>query len=635
MKKLNRLLIDAIEFENKVKGDYVTSYLCTEQRQYFDKLAEQAIYEEKLSESASAPFNVWEVEPTAPEDPDNYLHVCTKKCRKDAASGYRNTPLTEVGVANEIARLLRTNLRFNAKLNDKKGAWEFRDNDDDWIQIDGETAINKIVQDYVLVWNRIQSYIVETQIASETRAKTEFRQGETKLRNIQDALTRFKESEVLSDDDARVMGLQKGRLMSKEEILKEQESNREALEHQLKNIKMYVESAQATIDSLKDSVVDLKELKSKHERFNTEAGTRAICNLLKAFLPVHVETANVVIGSDGDYMNTPIQTPLVDGLFPRTGLGQIYGDSGVGKSFASVSLALSVATGQSSWGGRDLKVNGPTEVFYIAAEGGEPWSRMIKSWKVAHGMDPETPIPTFKYLDFENVGSNGSRLELTKSGLAENDGMMGVKDLQKYLKETMDFHPKLIIIDPQANVTSGVDENSKSLMDVLLPLKYWANDDKSLILLVHHTGKDGAKGARGSSSQKAMMDVQAWFKDGDGDKRSIEFTKVKGMRLPKEELEFEFTDIPGDMTHLKYTGVVESKQEQAKQKNEGWKFRVLQILDTEDGEPMSGSKIAQVINPGNADFRKNVNQFLTTLEAEGKAFNAGNQNRPKWFKTQN
>src|SRR5829696_341932 len=67
---------------------------------------------------------------------------------------------------------------------------------------------------------------------------------------------------------------------------------------------------------------------------------------------------------------------LVRRLLPKRGFCVLYGESGAGKSFVALDLALSVATGR-PWAG--LKVcTGP--VRYIVAEGNVGFVQRIKAW---------------------------------------------------------------------------------------------------------------------------------------------------------------------------------------------------------------------------------------------------------------
>ena len=71
----------------------------------------------------------------------------------------------------------------------------------------------------------------------------------------------------------------------------------------------------------------------------------------------------------------------------------------------------------------------------------------------------------------------------------------------------------LVVVDTLAHGMPGADENSAKEMGVvianLIKIKQQLN---ATVLVVHHTGKDASKGARGSSSLKAAVDTEITVK---------------------------------------------------------------------------------------------------------------------------
>ncbi len=79
---------------------------------------------------------------------------------------------------------------------------------------------------------------------------------------------------------------------------------------------------------------------------------------------------------------------LVDGRIPAGGFVVGIGPPGTGKTFLSLDLALSVATGR-HW--LDVKVGRPGPVIYIAADGAGLKAR-VHAWKSAHGYRDDEPL---------------------------------------------------------------------------------------------------------------------------------------------------------------------------------------------------------------------------------------------------
>ena len=83
----------------------------------------------------------------------------------------------------------------------------------------------------------------------------------------------------------------------------------------------------------------------------------------------------------------------------------------------------------------------------------------------------------------------------------------------------------LVVVDTLAHGMQGADENSAKEMGVvianLIKIKEQLN---ATVLVVHHTGKDASKGARGSSSLKAAVDTEITVK---ASKRRITLNQSK------------------------------------------------------------------------------------------------------------
>lgn len=176
---------------------------------------------------------------------------------------------------------------------------------------------------------------------------------------------------------------------------------------------------------------------------------------------------------------------LVEGIIPRTGVMMLYGETGIGKSYAAIDLAFAVTAGY-DWAGRDTSA---FEVLYIPTED-------------AHGIyQRNTLIARQKELpeDYKPLIVSGnfdlSRNSETVAKLIENlrgvPGPIG-----------------LVIIDTMQMALGGADENSATEATAIVEncrrLSLYLD---CAVMLVHHSGKDGTKKARGSSAFMAAMDT--------------------------------------------------------------------------------------------------------------------------------
>lgn len=196
---------------------------------------------------------------------------------------------------------------------------------------------------------------------------------------------------------------------------------------------------------------------------------------------------------------TPIAWRL-KGIFPQIGLGAIFGPSGSGKSFLAFDLAAEIAEGKEWFGIRTTAC----DVTYIQLEGEAGLRNRVAAWELANGRS----LPAnFKFII--------QPFQLT-SGLD--------------LDEILAVIPKggVIFIDTLNRAAPTSDENSSKDMGLILEAaKRLARETNSLVIVVHHTGKDVVRGMRGHSSLYAALDgAIEVIRDASG-KRSWSIAKSK------------------------------------------------------------------------------------------------------------
>jgi len=200
-----------------------------------------------------------------------------------------------------------------------------------------------------------------------------------------------------------------------------------------------------------------------------------------------------------DLAALPPQEWRIHGLLPSTGLAAIYGKSGTGKSFLAFDMAAAIAQGE-DWFGYRAKA---APVVYIALEGEAGFRLRAKAWELHHGRK----LPS------------GMRLVLQVFGLtSEND----VNVLAPLLPPGA-----VVIIDTLNRAAPGADENSSRDMGLILQAaKHLQDACKGLVVLIHHSGKDEARGMRGHSSLIAALDA-AIEVSRSGDQRKWRLEKSK------------------------------------------------------------------------------------------------------------
>ncbi len=204
----------------------------------------------------------------------------------------------------------------------------------------------------------------------------------------------------------------------------------------------------------------------------------------------------------------PVMGYKVAGLIPNSGVGQIYGDSGCGKSFTLMQLCHCLSEGW-QFCGRPVK---RCAVYYFHLEGVGGLPKRLAAfdrWMEEAGKT------------FDGLG----RLYYRTA-----DFSIAKPDISSLAQTILDNGDEgaLVVIDTQAQATAGKDENSSQDMGLALKdARSLAKDIKGIVLLVHHTGKDPSKGGRGSSVQKADFDFQIEAGRDKGNDRLIYWNSSK------------------------------------------------------------------------------------------------------------
>ena len=195
---------------------------------------------------------------------------------------------------------------------------------------------------------------------------------------------------------------------------------------------------------------------------------------------------------------------LIKGFLPKATLAVLYGESGSGKSFIAFDICAALARNQ-RWNnlqGRQARV------LYIVAEGVGGFNTRIRAYCHQTGITPrDLPIDIISDVT-PNLTDPASVTNLIRD----------IKTAGPY---------DLIVMDTFAQVTPGANENSGEDMGKALGYcRKISQSSGAMVLLIHHSGKDASKGARGWSGLKAAADVEYEVFRHEND-RSIQVTKMK------------------------------------------------------------------------------------------------------------
>jgi AAA domain len=213
----------------------------------------------------------------------------------------------------------------------------------------------------------------------------------------------------------------------------------------------------------------------------------------------------------------PEPEPLVDGVLNRDSLAWIQGKRSNAKSLVALDIAGCVGTGH-HWQGRAVHQG---KVLFIAAEGVSGMRRRVRAWEKSYGRSIDNvtflPMPVQANLD-----QWGHLVELAHE----------------------EFAFDLIVIDTQARVTVGMEENAAKDMGVFVDKLEWLRRATgACILVIHHMGRNGEHMRGSTALEGAATTIVQVVKD------DVEVT----VSCEKQKDGEEFADI-----HLKLVPVGDS-----------------------------------------------------------------------------
>jgi hypothetical protein len=195
---------------------------------------------------------------------------------------------------------------------------------------------------------------------------------------------------------------------------------------------------------------------------------------------------------------------IVKQFLPQASLGVLFGESGSGKSFLAYDLSAAVSRGI-EWNGRKVTQG---RVLYIVAEGVAGFVNRIKAYCHQQAISPDD--------------INVDVISDVTPNLLDKD------QVSRLIKAISAQEPySLIVVDTFAQVTPGANENSgEDMGKALAECRRIHRASGAMVLLVHHSGKDASKGARGWSGLRAAADVELEVLRSD-EVRSVSVTKLK------------------------------------------------------------------------------------------------------------
>lgn len=208
---------------------------------------------------------------------------------------------------------------------------------------------------------------------------------------------------------------------------------------------------------------------------------------------------------------TRVGEPLIDEVLDVGRLSVMYGQSGSGKTFNALDLAFHVAAGKPWHGGRKVKQG---LVVYVAAEGGAGIFKRTAALGLKHDIKDDIPLDIVPCpIDLMRTGKDSDTHKLIA--------------LVREAEADHGQRCEMIVIDTLSRALAGGDENASTDMGVFIKhVDGLRMATGAHVMIVHHSGKDQARGARGWSGVKAAVDTEMSVHEG-----KLSFQKQRDMDM--------------------------------------------------------------------------------------------------------
>lgn len=309
---------------------------------------------------------------------------------------------------------------------------------------------------------------------------------------------------------------------------------------------------------------------------------------------------------------------LVEDLFPRVGLGTIYGPSTAGKTFVTLDWMASIATGRPLFG----RQTEPVGVLYLAFEGFYGIKKRIHGLKQEKGLDAvalELVDAPWTLSDAQDWPAMRAHIEAARRRLDDTGFGLGI-----------------IVVDTITAAYAGLDANSQGeVTKALRQLKRLAMDLQCLVLVIGHTGKDESRGMVGSFAYKSESDTFIELRterdelDESVRRRSIYIEKVKDGASDFTLTDYALIEVRiGTKPNRKpiTTCVVDWVEPPRRQAKTAYSGAYQTIVDMLQIGPMTTWEVADKLGVD----RSNAGKKLRNLEQDGAIFSRDDGPRKVW-----
>lgn len=216
---------------------------------------------------------------------------------------------------------------------------------------------------------------------------------------------------------------------------------------------------------------------------------------------------------------------LIEGLLGRQAMSVLYGDSNSGKTFLAIDIGAAVCLG-GKWMDRNVDAG---MVVYLATEAPRSVRERLKAYHRHH----HCKVPNFVIVKSPiNLFDGHADTTAVITLIRELEALYGIKC-------------ELVIGDTLARLSAGANENSgEDMGQVVQHIDRIRHEAAVHFLLIHHSGKDAAKGMRGWSGLRAATDTEIEVTNNEtAGTHAAEITKQRDMSGKGDRIGFRLSSI--------------------------------------------------------------------------------------------
>ena len=300
-----------------------------------------------------------------------------------------------------------------------------------------------------------------------------------------------------------------------------------------------------------------------------------------------------------DILRLPPVQWLIGGVLQADGLIVVYGAPKSFKTFVMLDICLHIANGM-SWRGL---VTRRTRVLYVVAEGAPGVGPRARAWCERHG---------------------GTLDDMAWITVAP-DLFSGGGDVGEIIDIALELGVGLVVIDTLARSMPGGEENSAKDMGIVIGhLDRIREEAGRAVAVVHHTGKDAARGMRGSNALHGAVDTSLEIV---GDAHAVN-ARLVDQKNAEADLAWWWKPTRQDPSIVLEPTTGSGSSGEVRDLNI---LRQLQLLD--DGHGVTAGVWADAVEEREVCGRTVFHERKKALLDSGLVQNTGSANRARWSLT--